>query len=397
MPVTAEAPSFGLMTPPVGDSYLAGADRLTEMQYTDGGWGWPLNAPPTYANILGPIAMGLERASGHTSDPAHHVAVEAAGAYLLTKTNNFSPSDGYLAQALDETLGTTDYTDHLNTFYYGPLAAGTYNRNGLGTLYDTAEYVALIRANRAGSQANLAAWDLGMGLVGAIASGVDDTNKAIWMQGVKDEVNELDGDGDYDVIGLAGAVYGLAEADQHDFDPTTGEHYLAGNLMQLGVILAGYQLPSGGWTWNSNYQVPDDGNETIQETAYAILALNRLNWENFLPNMIWGADYLFATQLGTGGWENYAGSGENNEVTGEALWGIATAYRGNEIWVCETGDCGHPEMSFNTHSGCRQCCRVGRGRSRPRRHLFRKRHHLQERSPDRRRHGSAVDGVHRWA
>ena len=90
-----------------------------------------------------------------------------------------------------------------------------------------------------------------MGLVGAIASGVDDTNKAIWVQGVKDEVNELDGDGDYDVIGLAGAVYGLAEADQHDFDPTAGEHALAGNLMQLGVILAGYQLPSGGWTWNS--------------------------------------------------------------------------------------------------------------------------------------------------
>ena len=26
---------------------------------------------------------------------------------------------------------------------------------------------------------------------------------------------------------------------------------------------------------------------------------------------------------------------------------LATAYRGDVVWVCETGDCGHPEMSFN--------------------------------------------------
>ncbi|MBN1447220.1 MAG: T9SS type A sorting domain-containing protein, partial [Bacteroidetes bacterium] len=40
------------------------------------------------------------------------------------------------------------------------------------------------------------------------------------------------------------------------------------------------------------------------------------------------ADYMVSVQLTTGGWENYVGSssGENNEVTGEALWGIRVAY-----------------------------------------------------------------------
>ena len=154
MPVTDGDLVLETNTPPVGDTFQSGADRLTALQAWDGGWGWPLTPPtdPTHSplNTLGPIAMGLERAAGHTGDPAHHSALEAAGGYLLTKTNNFSPSDGYLAQALDKSLGTTDYTAHLNTFFYGPLAAGTYNRNGLGTLYDTEGYVALVRANRAG-------------------------------------------------------------------------------------------------------------------------------------------------------------------------------------------------------------------------------------------------------
>ena len=48
---------------PVGDSYLAAGSPDRDAVHR---W-WlglgPLNAPPTYANILGPIAMGLERAS----------------------------------------------------------------------------------------------------------------------------------------------------------------------------------------------------------------------------------------------------------------------------------------------------------------------------------------------
>ncbi len=159
------------------------ADRLASLQNNDGGWDWPLddgdpnNVSPL--NTIGPIGMGLAKAYHFTGDASHLSALTDAGTLLLSKTNNFSPSDGYLAAMLDQVFGGTTYTTHVINNFYGPLAAGTYDRNGLGTLYSTATYVDLIRTSRAG---NLAAWDLGMGLVGASMSGATTTD---WIAGVK--------------------------------------------------------------------------------------------------------------------------------------------------------------------------------------------------------------------
>ncbi|MDZ7318840.1 MAG: hypothetical protein ONB11_06775, partial [candidate division KSB1 bacterium] len=270
-------------------------------------------------NTVGPIAMGLAQAYFNTHDPDHRNALEDAGAFLLTKTNNFSPSDGYLAKALDDIFGGTTYTDHVINNFYGPLAAGTYNSNGAGTLYNTASYVQLIRDRRASQGfANLAAWDIGMGLVAAASVGASTSE---WINGTKAEINELNGDDYYDVIGLAGAVYGLAFVNE-DFDPTAGEHAAASSLADLAAILASYQISGGGFTWNSNYV--SSGNETNQETAYAILALNEFSRSTYLSNIQGATNYLISVQLSTGGWENYAGDtdGENNEITGEALWAI---------------------------------------------------------------------------
>jgi hypothetical protein len=306
-----------------------GGDRLVALQNSDGGWDWPLddgspnNASPL--NTVGPIGMGLALAYLHTGDTVHQVALQNAGALLLTKTNNFSPSDGYLAAMLDQILGGTTYVNHVTTNFYGLLADGTYDRNGAGTLYDTAAYVALIRNARASQGiANLAAWDIGMGLVGAASAGADTT---AWIAGVKAEIDELDGNNYYDVLGLAGAVYGLAFVGE-DYDPIAGEHSGASSLGELADILAGYQLLTGGFTWNSNYLEEGQDNETIQETAYALLALNEADRAWYFYEITDAVDYMKNVQLGTGGWKNWAGAGENNEVTGEALWGIAVGLPG---------------------------------------------------------------------
>jgi hypothetical protein len=161
-----------------------------------------------------------------------------------------------------------------------------------------------------------------MGLAAAAAAGAD---TSAWIAGTRAEINELNGNGWYDVVGLAGALYGLASVNE-SFDPTAGEHAAAGSLADLGAILAGYQLASGGFTWNSNYLGEGEGNETVQETAYAILALNELDRSAYLGDIQKAADYLESVQLSTGGWANYVGDGENNEITGEALWAIHTAY-----------------------------------------------------------------------
>lgn len=333
----------------VGGSMQTSADRLAALQNNDGGWDWPLNdgnpATGSALNTIGPIGKGLAQGYLHTADPAHLAALQDTGALLLTKTNNFSTADGYLAAQLDAILGGTTYCDHLKTNFYSPLTAGTYNRNGAGTLYDTDGYVNLIRANRASQGIpNLAAWDLGIAWVGAAACGAAERDP--WADGVANEINELDGDLDYDVVGLAGAVYGLA-FDHADFDPTAGEHAAAGSTADLAAILAGYQIDNAGFTWNSNYVIPNDGNETIQETAYAILALNEVNRALYLSNIHGAADYMLGVQLASGGWENYTGSGENNEITAEAAWGVGAAYP-LELWVCPSGDCGHPGASYNT-------------------------------------------------
>ncbi len=304
-----------------GDVFQDGADRLTAMQYTNGGWGWPLIAPPTYTNIHGPIAMGLAKGYYYTKDPDHLTALTNAGTFLLAKTNNFSPSDGYLAAELDRIFGVTTYKQHVLNNFYNPLAAGTYNRNGLGVLYTTAAYVNLIRTSRTGDNANLAAWDIGIGLVAASMCAAP---TADWIAGVKAEINELNGLAYYDVVGLAGALYGLAFVGE-EFDPTAGQHTAASNLMDLGNILASYQITLGGFSWNSQWVIPNDGDESVQETAYAVLALAKLNRTTFFANISGAANYLKNVQLATGGWEGYTGSGENNEITGEVLWGLSMA------------------------------------------------------------------------
>jgi nitrous oxidase accessory protein NosD len=313
-----------LSTTSVSSVSLAGGNRLVAMQYTDGSWGWPLTAPPTYPNIIGPIAMGLAQAYQQTGNAPQRTALINAGAYLLTKDGNFSPSDGYLAAVLDKVLGVTTYTAYVKQHFYDMLASGTYQRVSDPTFYTTASYVDRIRTTRTGDQANMAAWDIGMGLVGAASCGA---STADWIAGVEAEINELDGTQYYDVIGLAGAVYGLAFVGE-DFDPTAGQHAAASNLNDLAAILAGYQLSTGGFTWNSQYVTENEGNETNQETAYAILALNQVNRTMYLSNIHHAADYLMSVQLGTGGWDDYPGdpAGENNELTGEALWGISAAY-----------------------------------------------------------------------
>jgi len=303
----------------------AGGDRLVDLQNNDGGWDWPLDdgnpASASPLNTVGPIATGLAQAYSLTGDAAQLSALTDAGSLLLSKTNNFSPSDGYLAVELDRVFGGTTYTDHVTTNFYDELAAGTYDRNGAGTLYDTAGYVNLVRTARANQGiGNLAAWDLGMGLYAAGLAGADTSD---WIDGVKAEVDELDGSAYYDVIGLAGAIFGLASVGE-DFDPTAGEHAAAGNLGDLGGILAGYQIDGGGFAWNSNYIIAGDNNETIQETAYSALALYELDKVNYLTQVLGARWYMQGSQLATGGWANYAGAGENNEITGEALWAIAT-------------------------------------------------------------------------
>jgi len=306
---------------PTSQIHLAWAGaRLVDIQNNDGGWDWDpaddgdsTNASPQ--NTIGPIGMGLAKAYKATGDTDMYAALQKVSTFLLAKINTFSPPDGYLARELDDIMGGTTHVDHVDSYFYGQLAAGTYNRNGAGTLYSTASYVQLIRDARAGQGIpNLAAWDIGMGLAGAAACNAD---TGPWIAGAKAEIDELgDVEDDYEVIGLAGALYGLAYVGE-EFDPTGGMFASAGSLADLADSLTDFQISSsGGFTWDLDNV--SAGFEDAQTTAYAVLALNEVGGHK--SEIVNAIEYLQSAQMCTGGW---GGSGENNEVTAESMWALS--------------------------------------------------------------------------
>jgi len=303
--------------------FKPGGDRLVATQNADGGWAWFL-AGSTASNVVAPSGMGLLKAYEATSDPAYVASLKKAGGYVAKKMPELiAPDDGYFAVALDKALGVTTYTDFLKKSFYAPLAAGHYDILLGGVWYvDTAGYVRVLRWVREQEEVpNLAALDCGMGLYSA---GLVKADTLAWVEGTKAKINELDGGDVYDVIGLAGAILGLASVDA-DFDPTAGEFAAAGSLADLADKLASYQLATGGFTWNSHNMAEGAGNESVQETAMAILALNEVDCDRHAQVIAKARAYLESVVLPTGGWENFPGEGENNEVTGESLWAIGVA------------------------------------------------------------------------
>lgn len=303
----------------------SGGDRLTQLQDVSGAWSFYANSPGAAANIVGPIGIGLARALTVTNDPNHTAALSQAATYFQSQTN-FHTWDGILAQSLDQALGGTANVDHVRTNFYDQLNAGTYTHTVGGATFsnlDTIDYINVLFAFR-GSQGltNLSAWDLGFGIASARA--VVPGQEQDWIDGTHAAVNNLQ-TGTYDVLGLAGAIFGMATANDTSFNPTSGLAAGANNLNEMGDLLAGFQVSgSGGMRYRSDLaDLP--GNETIQETAYTIFALDALDRAGYLDNINQAAQFLYGSQMGTGGWRNSPTGAENNEVTGEALWGLVVA------------------------------------------------------------------------
>jgi beta-lactam-binding protein with PASTA domain len=312
--------------PPI-DTMILGGNRLVELQNYDGGWDSPLDDgdpydgsdPETFASV----AIGLAQAyrhNRHADDPNILVALHNARMFLLDKTDEFTVTDGALAVELDSILGGTICVNYVRTYFYDELDAGTYYDDASETVHDTTSYIQELGDRRVvEGEDNLAAWDLGLGLYSAHVIGANTTE---WVEAVKDEIDELDGDDTHDVLGLAGAVFGLAAVGE-DYNPYTGQHAAASSLSDLAAILAGYQLGSGGFTWYGWY-TQEGLDEAVQETVYALMALSEFDRAGYLTAIRDAGVYLQSVQLATDGWKNYVvGGEEENEITGDALRGIA--------------------------------------------------------------------------
>jgi hypothetical protein len=317
------------------DHLVLGAEHILDQQCYNGGFGWPhADCSATYHNITGPILLGSLGTFYHTRNDSFLVGPVNGGAFDLTyrysngeaRFGTFTPIFMY---SLALAAGNTTFSTHVSTGLFDELAAGTYGPDD----FDTAGWIANIETGRSGAWVNLRSWDFSALISVARVLGQPGQD-ALFAQGLLDGLNTLDNsdpDNVYsDIVGLAGAVRGLAAARLLSFPAIVAPLHpgIEGidNLEGLAGYLASLQNPDGSWNWHSNLAAPGVGDEDVQTTAYALLALlevDIMTAASYQPATEAARDWLVSMQLPDGGFPEYPGGDENTEVEGEAVTAMA--------------------------------------------------------------------------
>lgn len=334
------------------DHLVLGADHILDQQCHNGGFGWPhADCSATYHNINGPILLGVLGTYNHTRDALELVAAVNGGAYDLTYqfTNGefrFSTfTAGFLA-ALARVSDNTTFSTHVADQLFDELAAGTYGPDDL----DTAGWIANIQNGRSGAWINLRPWEFHTLVPTAGVLG-QSGQAALFEQAVLDGLATLDSSDPAtvysDVIGVAGAVRGLAAARRLTFPAVVAPLHPGvdglSSLEGLAAYLASLQNADGSWNWHSNIAAPVDADKDVQTTAYALLALldvDILTAASYQPATEAARDWLVSMEQPDGGFPEYPGGAENTEVEGEAVTGIAEFDARIFVDGLESGDTG---------------------------------------------------------
>ncbi len=318
------------------DTFEDGGNRLLGLQNDDGGWDWPLdNGDPATGsanNTAAPIAMGLLAAYEQTGDSAYLAGAVEAGEFIKAVSPPHSTGNGIFMSELSKVTGDASYVADVKSEFYDALEGGVYDKDG--TDYGITGYADYIIGRRSGGYTDLAAWDIGLAAAGAVKVGCDQSVLTDWADALDSglesweyEYGSAAGSSYYNVLGLAGGVYGFAALGQETLDLTGCDLETIGitSLTELADLLASYQTESGGFSKYSQYV--NSLYAGAQATSYAILALSEVDSVKYASQISKAAQWLMDIQLSTGGWSGaWEGIGsENNEITGEALWATSVA------------------------------------------------------------------------
>ncbi len=315
------------------DPFLDGADHIIAQQCPDGGFGWPHDdCSETYNNITAPIGLGLLTAHHHRPDPAILAAAAAGGDFDLTHVfMNGEPQlhsfTGHFLYELSRATGDPVYADFARAFF-DQLQLGTYGPDD----FDTEGWIASIEERRTGANVNLRAWQFHLYVETAREIGHPGQSEAMVAAILRGLATLDNTDPDTvrnDVLGLAGAVKGLATANLQTFPPIVAPLHAGvdgiDNLSDLGQLLLSFQNPDGSWYRHSNFPAPTDTDKGAQNTAYSVLALaalDRVTDESLAEPIERGQAYLRSIQLPSGGFPSNPGGNENTEVEAEILWAL---------------------------------------------------------------------------
>ena len=317
------------------DHLALGADHILDQQCHNGGFGWPhADCSATFHNITGPILLGVLGSYYFTMDGNELAGALNGGAFDLiyrydngeARFSTFTPS---FLEELARAADNTTFSDHVATGFFDELAAGTYGPDD----HDMASWIINVQDGRSGAWINLRSWEFHT-IIPVSKSLGQPGQEALLAQAVLDGLDTLDNsDPDTvfsDIIGVAGAVRGLAYARLYTFPAIVAPLHTGvngiDNLEDLAAYLAALQNPDGSWYWHSALAVPTTDDEDVQTAAYAVLALldvDKVTAASYQAATEAGRDWMASLQLPDGGFPMFPGGDENTEVEGEALKAIA--------------------------------------------------------------------------
>lgn len=283
-----------------------GADRLLENQFEDGAFPWIVGNDGKYQNVQGVTAQGLLDAYRATANETY---LEAAG-----------DNAAWLADYMADNPG--EYSSAPNVYFLAEYALLSQNLDDLelarqafdNAIQDErwednptalAEHILQSRVNQ--GHTNLGLWDVGLFVRAAQDIGHTDAADeiaAVLVEQAEEQtiVDPFDETATHYEIGLAGLLFGLAEAD------VVGHQEI---LDKAAAALADEQGEDG--------SIPGDIYGDVQTTAYAALGFIAIG---DLAPALDACDWLVDAQEDDGAW--LAGGTEYAETNSEAVQALAT-------------------------------------------------------------------------
>ena len=204
------------------DHLVLGTEHILDQQCHNGGFGWPHNdCSATPHNITPPILLGVLSTYYHTMDANELVGAVNGGAFDLTDAYDngearFGAFTAYFMNELALAADNTTFSTFTSAGLFDELVAGTYGPADL----DTDGWITSIQDFRTGTWVNLRPWEFHALVTPANALG-QPGQADLFEQAILDGLATLDNTDPAtvysDIIGLAGAVRGIAFAGRSTF------------------------------------------------------------------------------------------------------------------------------------------------------------------------------------
>lgn len=306
-----------------------GADRLLQVQFDDGALPWIVGDDRRFQNVQGVTAQGFLDAfkvTGRTDllDDGHNggargthtwlanymeddpdAFISSANVYFLAEFGVLTGDreDIELArEALDRALDRFDDGDGSNGGPAADLARG------------------ILEARKAQGHTNLGIWDVALFVRGAQDAGETETADALAEAlATQTVVDPFDDTANWYEIGLAGLLFGLAEADLVAHGDLLGEARGALKAEQRVCFEDGDAATNGSFPVTFGGETFCGGLTGVQVSSYAVLGLTAVGE---LPAAYTACDFLASAQtVHTGAWT--FGGTEIAEIDGEAVQALA--------------------------------------------------------------------------